>query len=184
MREHRHLTRRRPHSVLDVDGVEEVGQLLGRARDQPARRFAGCSELGPALEALDLAVTVERVGMTAPSPLDQLAADQPDRGQQHGRLHVVASVDRERAVRDGEEEVERDRRDDARGDARSPAADDRDPEHDEHQDQGEVRRRDMAAQRHERADSGDRDQRRASDTDHHSTMYERATIGSRLLTRS
>ena len=111
--------------------------------------------------------------MTAPSPLDQLTADQPDRGEQHRRLHVVASVDRERAVRDGEEEVERDRGDDARGDARSPAADDRDPEHDEHQDQGEVRRCDMAAQRHERADGGDRDQRRASDTDHHSTMYER-----------
>ena len=76
------------------------------------------------------------------------------------------------------------RGDDARGDARPAATDDRDPEHDEHQDQGEVRRCDMAAQWDERADSGDRDQRRASDTDHHSTMYERATIGSRLLTRS
>ena len=122
--------------------------------------------------------------MTAPSPLDQLTPNEPDRGEQHRRLHVVASVDRERAVRDREEEVEHDRGDDARGDARPAATDDRDPEHDEHQDQGEVRRCDMAAQWDERADSGDRDQRRASDTDHHSTMYERATIGSRLLTRS
>jgi hypothetical protein len=42
----------------------------------------------------------------------------------------------------------------------------------------------MAAQRHERADGGDRDQRRASETDHHFTIYERATGRSRLLTRS
>ncbi len=96
------------------------------------------------------------VRLAATVPDDELADDEPDDEQEHRGLDVVAAVDRERVVRTGEEEVEGCHRHE-RGDRAGEAA----PEHggsndDEHQDERDVRRPDVAADRDEGEDDDDR----------------------------
>ena len=88
---------------------------------------------------------------TTISPTEQPDDDEQDRG-----LDVVGAVDRERVVRVGEEEVERDRRD-HRGDRTAgPTADHRGEQHHDHEHQGDVGGTDVVAEGNQRQRDGDR----------------------------
>ena len=159
--------------VADVDGGQQVGQLLGRALDHPAGRLARRGELRPTLEALDLEAADLGHPLAAAGSLDQHAAREPDRGEEHRRQHVVPALDGERPIRHREEEVERQGGGDTRDDPDQPATAHRGRQNDEDQDECEVGAARVPSERDERGRRSDGDERRQREAQGPSSMLGR-----------
>ena len=120
-------------------------------------------EFGDAVYAIDLAARTasRRAGIACPAR--EQADGDPDEEEQGRGDRVVPGVDRERQVRLGVEEVERERGDAGPDRAGLPAAGDRGENHDENEQQRDVGVRDRVADADERA----RDDDRADRSDRH-----------------
>ena len=152
--------------------LEELAQLYLRLEQHVLGARALRGEFRDMVDALDLGTATARgLDGDARPPGEDPDAHADDQQQDRG-LDIVLRVDRERQIRTGEEEVERERGRHARDRAGLPTARDRGEHDDEHEDQREVRALDVVPD----GDEGGSDKNRAEDTDRHSEHTSRASV--------
>ena len=143
-----------------VDEAEQVGELGRGGEQHVVRVFAVGDERAEALDRCEVLALLRHQRPRPAAPQRELADDQPDDEEEDGGLDVVARVDPQREVRLGVEQVEADGRGHGGQHAGGPAPGGREAHDGDHEEQGDVGRRPVVAQRDQSRGGCERDRDR------------------------
>src|SRR5581483_1352409 len=148
-----------------VDEVEEVDELRPGGGDHVGRLVALGHPVGQPADPVEPAPAAVALVGHHPGPPGELSGQQADHQEEDGHLHVVAVVDEQRQIGPGEEEVIGGGGGEAGDHAGRAAAVGPGGDHDEAEDQGDVRRVHLSSDHHEGRPDEDRGEAAEGDVD-------------------